>query len=277
MNRLRHKLNKLFFETKLTRPVFIVGCGRSGTTILGQLLNHHPRLIYLNEPRHLWAFEPRTDVWTDQAKERGGRLFLDADDVIPENAEKIIYAFTEVANRKPKARLVEKLPINSFRIGFINHIFPDALFIHLLRNGLDVARSIGRKAQNEAWYGHKDYKWDLLVDYAESQGLGELARSAEFDLFLRGLLEWRLSVTTAKESLAKLPAEQHIEIRYENLLTQPETTISQLETFIGIPAFPDTHEFAQKTLEERNTNQITLLPRMDVIAGDLLRELGYSS
>ena len=35
-------------------PVFIIGCGRSGTTILGKTLSSHPEIKYLNERRDLW-------------------------------------------------------------------------------------------------------------------------------------------------------------------------------------------------------------------------------
>jgi hypothetical protein len=48
---------------QLPLPVFIIGCGRSGTTILGQVLSAHPEVYYLFEPYHLWAaIDPMTDV-----------------------------------------------------------------------------------------------------------------------------------------------------------------------------------------------------------------------
>src|SRR5215212_6691597 len=57
----------------VSRPVFILGCGRSGTTIFGAALSKHKSITYLNEPRHLWfAAYPETDIWTQRAARRKG-------------------------------------------------------------------------------------------------------------------------------------------------------------------------------------------------------------
>jgi hypothetical protein len=57
----------------LTRPVFIVGCGRSGTTILGEMLGRHPQLAYLNEPRQNGAMSlGRISGVKKPGREKGG-------------------------------------------------------------------------------------------------------------------------------------------------------------------------------------------------------------
>ena len=49
----------------LDDPVLILGCGRSGTTILGQALAQHSEVTFLDEPRELWfRAYPATDIWT---------------------------------------------------------------------------------------------------------------------------------------------------------------------------------------------------------------------
>ena len=101
----------------LVRPVFVIGCGRSGTTVLGQILGRHPRLAYLNEPRDIWLYEPRTDIWSASAHARRGRLRLSADDVQPAAAARIRRAFAAEVRLQRAERLVEKLPINAFRVG----------------------------------------------------------------------------------------------------------------------------------------------------------------
>ena len=75
---LRQAVQLLPGTGALVRPVFIVGCGRSGTTALGEVLGRHPLLAYLNEPRDIWLYEPRTDIWSAKAGARGGRLRLSA-------------------------------------------------------------------------------------------------------------------------------------------------------------------------------------------------------
>ena len=157
---------------RIDAPVFIVGCGRSGTTAFGSGVGRHPDLTYLNEPRRIWAIDPRTDVWTADARDRGV-LDLYEHDATDDVRERLHPAFG--ARLRPGTRMVEKTPINSFRIGYLRALFPDASFVHLVRNGLDVAASIERWCRSgKPWYGHGDVKWHRLSDYASGLGLGEL-------------------------------------------------------------------------------------------------------
>src|SRR3954468_9854675 len=107
----------------VSRPVFILGCGRSGTTIFGTALSKHKSITYLNEPRHLWfAAYPETDIWTPRAAKRNGKLALTADDANQQKSDMLgrLFRFeTILTNRR---LLVEKLPINSFRLSFIHKI-----------------------------------------------------------------------------------------------------------------------------------------------------------
>jgi hypothetical protein len=260
----------------LNDPIFIVGCGRSGTTALGEVIGRHPQVAYLNEPRRIWALEPRTDIWTKQARERGGRLVLDADDVDLAIGRKIAKAFAREVQAQSATRLVEKLPINTFRIGFVRAIFPDAKFVHLIRNGIEVAQSIARLAQVRDWFGRDDYKWEQLQEYARAEGREALLAWCTDD-FTRGLLEWRLSVGAARRALRTLPAESSIEIRYEEMITQPETICGKLETFSGLEPNEAMRRYAREELARKSTPaKMTLTPAARAIALDLLIELGYA-
>ena len=261
----------------LDRPVFVVGCGRSGTTILGNLLGQHPKLAYLNEPRDIWATAPTTDIWSDAATRRNGELRLTSADATPETASSITREFILATHKQRAKRLVEKLPINSFRIDFINAIFPDALFIHLIRNGIEVARSIERVAPTFNWYGHNDYKWDLLGNYAGAMGLKDLTNLCGDNNFLRGLLEWRLSIDAAQTSLRILPAERQLEIRYDQLLGDPEQICSRLDNFIDLQPDRKMHTFATNNITRQTAaiDKSAITPTMHKIAGETLSRLGY--
>lgn len=260
----------------LIRPVFVIGCGRSGTTVLGQILGRHPALAYLNEPRDIWLYEPRTDIWSAKAPARGGRLRLSSDDVEPATAARIRRAFAAEVRLQRADRLVEKLPINAFRIGWLAGMFPDGLFVHLIRNGLEVAASIARQAERAQWFSFADYKWRLLAERAREWGEAGLVDLCT-DGFRRGLLEWRLSVSTALDDLAKLPAERQLEIRYERLVDQPVEVCRRLEAFVGIRHEPAMAAFAQAELSRRSPQPdlVSLPPDAQRIAGDLLARLGY--
>lgn len=262
----------------LRQPVFIVGCGRSGTTILGDTLAVHTSVTYLEEYRHLWTNAyPATDVWSERAVGRGGRLDLTESVCTPERNRRLTANFycETVATGRP--RLVDKLPINNFRLPFVNAIFPDALFVHLLRNGLEVARSIERKVQEGSWYGHEDYKWKALQDYAwrseRYRDLPALCDTAR----RRGLLEWRMSVETALEFFDALPAERHISLTYEELLDRPVEVVRRIEEFVGLAPSKTVHSFAEANLQRRSPRiEVTHLSDVEErLAGELMRRLGY--
>jgi hypothetical protein len=273
---LRRGLQLLPGTDALVRPVFIIGCGRSGTTVLGEVLGQHPALAYLNEPRDIWLHEPRTDIWSTGARARGGRLRLSGDEVEPSSAARIRRAFAAEVRLQRAERLVEKLPINAFRVGWLAGIFPDALFMHLIRNGLEVAASIARQAERAQWFGFADYKWRLLTDHARERGEAGLLGLCT-DGFRRGLLEWRLSVSTALEDLAQLPAERRLEVRYEELVEQPVAVCERLEAFIGIRHDPAMTAFALVELGRRPPppDPVPQPQEAQRIAGDLLARLGY--
>jgi LPS sulfotransferase NodH len=258
------------------RPAFIVGCGRSGTTALGELLGRHPAVSYLHEPRDIWQFDPCTDVWSTRAGERGGRLVLGAADAHQAIGSRIARAFAAEMRLQGATRLVEKLPINSFRIGYVAALFADAQFIHVVRHGLEVARSIAKLAPQGAWFGHDDYKWRLLADLAQERGEGGLVDVCTTDE-LRGLLEWRLSILEARGSLQRLPGERWIEIRYENLVAEPLAVCEHLETFLGLPRDEAMRRFASVRLGRRSAaaDLGPISPQAREIAGNLLADLDY--
>lgn len=257
--------------------MFIVGCGRSGTTILGRLLEQHPQLAYLNEPRRIWKLDQRTNIWERPTRLGRRHLEMTEKDVRPDIHTRIARAFEAEVREQNAARLVEKLPINSFRIAYLDAMFPDALFVHVLRNGLEVARSIDRVRDTLMWFGRDDYKWTLLAEYARQQGLGALAELAGNDTILRGLLEWRLSVMSCLTDEQRLPATRWLELRYEDLLADPVTACVTLEQFIGVEPDRAMRDFAASQVQRRTApvDVTALTPAMERIAGDLLRRLGY--
>lgn len=277
LQRVKGLMQRGFTPAHIEQPIFIIGCGRSGTTILGKLLSQHRDVTYLNERRDLWLADPQTDIWSDQAVKRGGKLALTAADVDPYRARKLYDAFATEIKTLGGGRMVEKLPINSFRVGYIAQIFPEARFIHLLRNGLEVAASISGVAQAFTWYGHDDYKWRLLADYARLNGLETLVEQTQHDMRLRGLLEWRLSVTDVQNSLEQLPQERVFTLRYREMMAAPVECCERLERFIGLSSDPAIYQFAEAEFKRRSPELLNVpLSKVEkAVAGELLSALGY--
>ena len=256
--------------------VFIIGCGRSGTTILGNILGRHSDVAYLNDRFDLWTqVFPEADAWgrgsTPQAAV--ARIEMDAADARPAAAA----AFAELLRRERgrKALLVEKLPINSFRLGFLFALFPDAYVIDIVRNGVEVAHSIAAEADAGRWYGVSGRKWDLLVEYAKIHGYGPLTDICSTP-FLRGLLEWRMSVEAVERYLAS-HGVRALRLRYEGLLSDPAGTASAMTGFLGLPQSARVERFAvAQIVRFRRANRGSNLPvHAEVIAGKTLRRLGY--
>jgi Sulfotransferase family len=227
-------------ETALDRPIFIVGCGRSGTTILGRSLGQHEAVGYLNEPRLLWkAAFPRSDISSRFAAHVGGSLALDENDWNPTNARLLRFLFARELRRTRKSRLCEKTPANEFRLKLITKVFPDARYLWIVREGIFVARSIQRLADRAkggfGWYGFGDYKWRQLEAACRRSGEDRELSAVGRNNFDRGMLEWRISGQVAADFFGSHPELPMLQIRYEDLTAEPLATLSAACEFAELP------------------------------------------
>lgn len=229
-------VKKFFMNKEIKKPVFIIGCGRSGTTILGKTLSYHNSIIYLNEPRDIWfSCYPETDIWTDKAEEKNGKLIMTEDDVSERKSKKLKFLLYKKTQETNKSILVEKLPVNSFRLYFLAHIFPDARFIYILRSGIDVALSIENLSNNGHWFASHQYKWSLLYEYAES--MQETSGIAKYcnTYYEKGLLEWRLSLESFLSFKEKKKESVMVcEVRYEDFSRNPIHIMDNIFYFLGL-------------------------------------------
>jgi hypothetical protein len=257
----------------IARPVFIIGCGRSGTTILGRALSKHKDITYLNEPTHLWfSVYPETDIWSSKALSRKGKLVFQAADAKDRKNRKLrrLFCFETIKMRKPV--LVEKWPINNFRLNFVYKIFPDARFIHIFRNGLEVARSIEERSIKGRWFGIDSYKWDRLAEYALSRDDTAYLPGLCSTYFDKGLLEWRLSTEAAVEFLSHMPKNTFLELSYDELIQRPIETILQVFLFIGVEDDSNVKSFVADNIarKKRKLEPETLSEKERTIGGKLL-------
>jgi hypothetical protein len=259
----------------IRKPVFIIGCGRSGTTILGKALSLHPAITYLNEPRHLWfRAYPETDIWSGRAEGGAGKLLLTAADANPAGTRKLSRLFRLETLRTRRPVLVEKLPANSFRLAFIQGMFPDARYVHILRDGLEVARSIEKRVP-QGWFGAGDCKWKLLAEYASGREETRPIPDRCADGYERGLLEWRLGTEAVLDFFGRLSAESRYEIRYDRLVADPVRAIGDCLSFLGLEGSRAVDDFARENIRRRSERRsaAALTAREDFIAGKLLRQV----
>ena len=189
-------------------PIFVIGSPRSGTTLLRLILDSHPHISCGEETHFLRDLEAVVGRNWDLVATYGlGREWW------IEHIRGLYEAFqAEVLARSGKLRWAEKDPTYTLHALFIEELFPDALYIHLLRDGHDVVASF-----RDRW------------------GYKSAARAARS--------EWARYVTAARELGARLPADRFLELRYEDLVADPEGQGRRLFAFLGEDWDPAVLEF----------------------------------
>ena len=233
----------LYRQTKNdNQPIaFIIGCGRSGTTILGNILSQHSQISYFFEPYHLWA---NIDMQTDVLN-----LYHSGDASLLMNASNVSKASRKRFNQlfQPKFHnqlVLEKTPLNALRLGYLNTIAPKAKFIHLVRDGVDVSHSIARlaitnryqitgKPNLNQWWGVNHSKWNALVRDGVKAGYYSDEISSLQTETSKGAYEWLVTLNEVNRWKSALK-ERFLELSYETLITNPESTLKQLFQFLEI-------------------------------------------
>ena len=252
-------------------PIFVIGSPRSGTTLLRLILDSHPHISCGEETHFLRDLESVVGRNWDLVATYG----LSREWWI-EHLRGLYDTFqAEVLARDGKSRWAEKDPTYTLHLPFIEELFPSAVYIHLLRDGHDVVASF-----RDRW------------------GYKSAARAAR--------TEWARYVHAARALGRRLPPARFLELRYEQLVTDPEAQGQRLFEFLGEPWDPSVLEFdprdhsateryqwfsAQQREaggEERTiyrsrvgTGAASLDPLLRTILrrrhGALLRELGYEA
>lgn len=232
---------------------FIIGCGRSGTSILGTLISQNPEVLYLREPRDLWRKAyPQTDIWSKDAKTIGSKLVWTENDIDTTKSNILLDSFDQMLKQQNKNILMEKLPINTFRLSFIDKIFPDARYIHIFRNGLEVAKSIEERCINGKWFGKEKYKLIKLIEYAKSKEETEYIPDICESYFDKGLMEWRLSIESTVDFLKKIDKSRYMEISYSALTNHTNESIERIFAFIGLEIPNEIFQFAKENIKPKS-------------------------
>jgi hypothetical protein len=207
------------------RPIFVMGCPRSGTTLLQLMLHSHPRIALPSETRFLltgYHHRRRFGDLTDPARRRAlaqwivGRketnfsdLGLDGERVIeeivagpPTLGSAFGIVFRAYARRFGKPRWGDKRPAYLQNLHVINHLFPNAQIVNIVRDGRDCVASLKEMPWNRMDIYRSMWVWTRGIDYG---------RRAERELG---------------------PASYH-EVGYERLVADPVTELGRLGAFLG--------------------------------------------
>ncbi|MBA3444885.1 MAG: sulfotransferase [Gemmatimonadales bacterium] len=243
---------------KVTKPIFIVGTGRCGSTAFHNLLARHPDTMWLSgfaekfPDKPAWNRRAVTAVGNPLVRGMLGNRIKPGENYgfwyrhaygFAEPGRDMVRADVTPRVRKQVRRVIEAMltPRHSrmlvkltgwSRIGFLNEIFDDAKFIHIVRDGRAVASSLLHISswQWRGWYG--PYSWRYGPLSPEDQAAWE-ASDRSFAV-LAGL-QWRIHTRSLEAARQMIDARRFLEVRYETLCEQPLETCRRAAEFAELP------------------------------------------
>lgn len=255
------------------KPIFIIGTGRSGSTILGKVLSMHKEIGFLNEPKAIWyCVDPHDDI-NGHFHLGSARYTFTAEDATPPKcqAAKRLFAFyLEVVNSK---RVVDKNPEIVYRIPYVQAIFPDAKFIFLVRNGWDTISSIAAWSRREGkinnghtedWWGLDRRKWQLMVDQLVPKEPLLAEHFAEVNAFTRqedmAAVEWIIAMQQGLRDMDDSP-NSIFTLHYENLIGNPKSELIKLAEFCELNYDSVFFSYSEKVLSPNQSKpQVEISP-----------------
>lgn len=269
---IKDMLKNILFYIKKSKqefsPVFIIGCGRSGTTILGDTLSRHPKIKYLNERRDLWhTAYPEFDIWNKDTKDP--KIYADEKDVILKKNNLLHHLFFRKQVLGNAEILLEKLPINNFRLKFLKESFPDAKYIYLTRNGLEVSKSIEGMIQKKNWFIGE--KYELLKKYISDNRI--IFRANINSDIGKGMLEWKLSIDESDCFFKKENKENFIHLSYQDLINNSFQVFSDIFDFLGLDYTEHLVSEISNNIKRKNPEiKTTKDKNLYLIGGDILNQ-----
>jgi hypothetical protein len=267
-------------------PLLILGVSRSGTTLLRVMLDRNSRLAVPDESffvplladRHLRrvdADEFVDDVRRLRTVEEWGvpldKLRARLTDGMP--IARAIAAIYEVyAAEQGKPRWGDKTPMYMRHLLLLRRLFPAAQYVHLIRDGRDAAVSFLSMPEGIAF-----------ETWAHPRSAADFAAL------------WRTEVARARRMGRRLGAGRYLELRYEDLVAEPEGVLERICAFAGLPYEHAMTEHGGSESEERAHQRSLRRPvvsglrdwrremtpqdvgAFEGVAGDLLAELGYET
>lgn len=269
---------------------FLVGSARSGTTLLRVMLDSHPVLAIPGESHFIDGMAAKKDryerpngfatdlflddLWRSSRFRLWGLQRDDLSDLLHgvaglDLADALRCVYRAYAWQHDKHRYGDKTPRYVLHMDALAELFPEARFVHIIRDGRDAALSM------------LDMDW---------RGVPTLTEAARF---------WRDRVKTGRRVGKELGPDRYREVRYEALIADPEDSLRSVCHFIDLDfddamlryyergdgllastRSPHTHQGVHrpptKGLRDwRSTMSPAELELFEVIAGDLLSELGY--
>jgi Sulfotransferase family len=270
--------------------LFIVGCARSGTTLVHRIVDAHPEIAITPEMHWITRhFKSRNGlVASELVSELTGHKRFAQFEIPREQFEGLLGSgeavpyptflrrvFGLYGKIKNKPLVGNKTPAYVRRIPTLHALWPEAKFVHIIRDGRDVCLSV--------------------LNWKKAERTAGRYASWEEDPVSTTALWWERKVRKAREDGAALGPGLYQETLYEDLVEDPERECKRLCEFLGVPyddAMIRFHEGRERVEPGRGAKSAWLrvtsglrdwrtemctgdVERFEAAAGDLLEELGY--
>lgn len=196
--------------TTMPRPVFVVGCQRSGTTMLRLVLDSHPHISCGPETRFLADLE--RVLGSDW--QRLSRYGFSQEEWLERIADFFGGLQSDYARARGRVRWADKTPLYALSLDFITRMFPDCQVVHVIRDGRDVAVSHRKR------FGY----WSSV----------------------KSTVKWPRYVAAARDVGRRLPPDRYYELRYEDVVDDSETALRGLFDFLDEPWVPQVLDYTER-------------------------------
>lgn len=286
---------------KRYKPIVIIGAPRSGTNMLRDVLCNLDGI-------GTWPCDEINYIW------RHGNVRIETDEFTPEMATPVIKKYVQqqidkLAAKKQLNFIVEKTCANSLRVGFVEQIIPDAHFIYVVRNGMDVIASANLrwKAKLDIPYLLRKVRYVPLTDlpyysfryfwnrlYRLFSGEKRLAYWGPQLNDMKKLLEkhslneicaiqWQRCIQNSERDFENIDHSRISKISYEKFVNDPVTELSKILIDIGIEANPEKIKSSVSRVSNKSIgkweNQLNPedIRSIGVHINQTMEKLGYAS
>lgn len=214
-------------KNNLFQPVFLVGCSRSGTTFLQSLLAAHPEITSFKES-HFYQFmvplkyehrryklqlvsrrfKPHIKQYFEQEIKRPELLqYFPSVPIMLLQNQGFLKVMKHLAQEQGNHIFLEKTPDHIYYLTYIEKFVPNAKFIHIIRNGVEVIASLYEVTHKypEPWGGARDI--DTCIG------------------------NWLQAIQTTQKYINH---PNHIIVGYEKLVNNPQSTLEKLCHFVDL-------------------------------------------
>jgi len=255
----------------IDRPVFIVGPHRSGTTLLYGVMARHEHvacMVRYNQrfPAHPGIASALRTLLRGSMKPHETQRFWDylwqgpddtmgADDLRPEHSKFYPRIIAGVLRQRGRTRFIAKYPRLSLRTGWLDALFPGALFLHMARDWRAVVNStvqgrIKREKHSDRWYGMRIPGW---------QDMGGLAHE------VAAARQFRVTTLAIEEQARRTPERFH-RIGYAGLCRDIEGVMRGVAEFAGLRFSDSFRSVLPRDLKSRNDKWKTNLSQETLAA-----------